>query len=72
VKYIKGTHYFEAASVFLHVSIPRLLLELQLNCGSESAWKVGCILFWIVLVHHKTCFSGTANLTFVSNKCLIV
>jgi len=65
VKYIKGMHYFEVASVFLHVSIPKLLVGLQLNYGSESVSKVGWNVFWIVLVHQKTCFSGTANLTFV-------
>jgi len=61
VKYMKGMHYLEVVSVFLHVSIPKLLVGLQLNYGSESALKVGWILFFIVLVHHKTCFSGTAN-----------
>jgi len=65
VKYTKGMHYFEIASVYLHVSIPKLLVGLRLNYGSESVLKVGWILFWIVLVHHKTCFLGTANLSFV-------
>jgi hypothetical protein len=70
MKYVKGMHYFEVASVYVHVSISKLLVGLQLNCGPESALKVGWILFWVVLVRRKTCFSGTANLT--SSKCLII
>jgi len=65
MKYVKGMHYFEVASLYLHVSISKLLVGLQLNYGPESALNVGWILFWLVLVRHKTCFSGTENLTFV-------